>query len=134
LNKQEAWDAVEAAVMEALGVEVEDVTPDATIRDELGAESIDVLDMLFRVERKVGVKIKAADLAAHLQGGIPDDEFGDENEIVTPRGLAHLKTVMPQIDLAALAGRLEAKSVIKLFTVQNLADLVEQRAAANQAA
>lgn len=134
MNKQEAWDAVEAAVMEALGVEVEDVTPDATIMDELGAESIDVLDMLFRVERKVGVKIKAADLAAHLQGGIPDDEFGDENEIVTPRGLAHLKTVMPQIDLAALAGRLEAKSVIKLFTVQNLADLVEQRAAANQAA
>jgi len=134
LNKQEAWDAVEAAVMEALGVEVEDVTPEATIMDQLGAESIDVLDMLFRVERKVGVKIKAADLAAHLQGGIPDDEFGDENEIVTPRGLAHLKTVMPQIDLAALAGRLEAKSVIKLFTVQNLADLVEQRAAANQAA
>ena len=134
MNKQKAWDAVEAAVMEALGVEVEDVTPDATIMDELGAESIDVLDMLFRVERKVGVKIKAADLAAHLQGGIPDDEFGDENEIVTPRGLAHLKTVMPQIDLAALAGRLEAKSVIKLFTVQNLADLVEQRAAANQAA
>ena len=120
--------------MEALGVEVEDVTPEATIMDELGAESIDVLDMLFRVERKVGVKIKAADLAAHLQGGIPDDEFGDEHEIVTPRGLAHLKTVMPQIDLAALAGRLEAKSVIKLFTVQNLADLVEQRAAANQAA
>jgi acyl carrier protein len=129
MNKEQVWTGVSAAVREALGVEDDEVIPNATIMDELGAESIDLLDMLFRIERKLGVKIKASDLNAHIQGGIPDEEFGDENEIVTARGLAHLKAVMPQIDAASLAGKLEARGVIKLFTVQNLADLVEQRAA-----
>ena len=133
-TKEQIREGVQAAVVEALGVDDDEVTPDATIMDDLGAESIDLLDILFRLERKLGVKIKAADLAAHVQGGIPDDEFGDEAGIVSERGLQHLKTIMPQIDVDGLRGKLEATQVIKLFTVSNLADLVEQRAAAPQAA
>ena len=44
--------------------------------DDLGAESIDLLDILFRIERSTGVKIQASDLGDEIQGGIPDDEFG----------------------------------------------------------
>ena len=46
--------------------------------DDLGAESIDLLDILFRIERSTGVKIQASDLGDYIQGGIPDDEFGDD--------------------------------------------------------
>ena len=66
--------------------------------DDLGAESIDLLDILFRIERSTGVKIQAADLGDYIQGGIPDDEFSDDNEMITAKGLEHLKKVMPQID------------------------------------
>src|SRR5215213_2123580 len=104
MTRDEVQGAVSDAVVGALGVGADEVTPDATLLGELGAESIDLLDILFRLERKLGVKIQAADLGAYVQGGIPDDEFGDENEIITPRGLAHLKTVMPQIDADGLAG------------------------------
>lgn len=124
----DSYGAVQEAVVGALGVDEDEVTPDATLMDELGAESIDLLDILFRIERSTGVKIQAADLSAYLQGGIPDEEFGDENEIVTDKGLEQLKTVMPQIDPDELRGKLEAEKVINLFTVQNLADMVAQRA------
>ena len=120
--------AVFEAITVALGVEDDEVTRDATLLGELGAESIDLLDILFRIERATGVKIEAGDLAEHIQGGIPDDEFGDEDGIVNARGLAHLKAVMPQIDVDELAGKLPAEEVIALFTVGNLADLVAQRA------
>ena len=83
-----------------------------------------------RVERSIGVKIQAADLSEYVQGGIPDDEFGDENEIITPRGLAQLKKVMPQLDTDALAGELQADQVMGHFTVDNLVTLVAQRASA----
>lgn len=126
---EEVFNVVRTAVVEALGIGEEEVTPAATLIDDLGAESIDLLDILFRLERQLGVKIKAADLAAHIQGGIPEEEFGDERGIVNAVGLAQLKRVMPQIDSDELAGRLEAKKVINLFTVQNLADMVAQRAA-----
>ena len=122
--------AVFEAVAIALGVDDDEVTREATLLGELGAESIDLLDILFRIERATGVKIEAADLAEHVQGGIPDEEFGDEAGIVSSEGLAHLASVMPQIDADELAGKLEAEQVITLFTVGNLADLVAQRAAA----
>src|SRR3954451_21122985 len=104
---EETYSAVQQAIVDALGVDEDEVTPDASLLGDLGAESIDLLDILFRLERKLGVKIQASDLAAHVQGGIPDEEFGDENGIVSTRGLAQLKKVMPQINPDALTGKLE---------------------------
>jgi acyl carrier protein len=123
----EIQSAVQEAVVGALGVGEDEATPDATLMDDLGAESIDLLDILFRIERSTGVKIQASDLGEYIQGGIPDDEFGDENGIVSEKGLEQLKKVMPQIDADELRGKLEAEKVITLFTVGNLADMVAAR-------
>jgi acyl carrier protein len=128
MTESELHGAVQAAVVGALGVSEDEASPDATLMDDLGAESIDLLDILFRIEKSTGVKIQASDLGDYMQGGIPDDEFSDGNEMITEKGLEHLKTVMPQIDTAALAGSLNANDVIKLFTVSNLGDMVARRA------
>ncbi|WP_250286757.1 MULTISPECIES: acyl carrier protein [unclassified Frankia] len=122
--------AIQEAVADALGLDETEVTPLSTLIGDLGAESIDLLDILFRIERKTGVKIQASDIGNHIQGGIPDSEFGDENEIITPVGLAQLKKAMPQIDTEELAGKLPADQVMSLFTVQNLVDLAVLRATA----
>jgi acyl carrier protein len=123
----EIQSAVQEAVVGALGVGEDEATPDATLMDDLGAESIDLLDILFRIERSTGVKIQASDLGEYIQGGIPDDEFGDEAGIVSEQGIEQLKKVMPQIDADELRGKLEAEKVITLFTVGNLADMVAAR-------
>ena len=115
------------AVVDALGLEADEVTPDATLLDDLGAESIDLLDILFRLERSIKIKIQAAQLAEYVQGGIPDDQFGDADEVITEVGLTQLKKVMPQIDMDALRGKLAARQVMSLFTVDNLVDLVMYR-------
>jgi acyl carrier protein len=125
--------AVQEAVVGALGVSEDEASPDATLMDDLGAESIDLLDILFRIERSTGVKIAASDLGEHMQGGIPDERFSDANGIITAEGMEYLKTVMPQLD-EGLAGSLEAEHVISHFTVQNLGDMVAQRAAAGAGA
>ncbi|MGW1491718.1 acyl carrier protein [Streptomyces sp. NBC_00191] len=129
MDRNTIVEAVTDAVLDALGAETDEVVPEATLLDDLGAESIDLLDILFRLERSLGIKIQAAELAAYVQGGIPDEEFGDENEIVSAVGLAQLKKVMPQIDTAELTGKLQATQVMGLFTVDNLVGLVEHRAA-----
>jgi acyl carrier protein len=126
----EIQSAVQEAVVGALGVGEDEATPDATLMDDLGAESIDLLDILFRIERSTGVKIQASDLGEYIQGGIPDDEFGDEAGIVSPQGIEQLKNVMPQINTDELAGKLEAEKVITLFTVGNLAEMVAARSGA----
>src|ERR1700757_3258883 len=112
--------AVKDAVVEALALDDDEVTPDSTLMDDLGAESIDLLDILFRIEKSTGVKIEASDLGEYIQGGIPDDEFSDDNEKITEKGAAQLHKVMPQTDPSELAGNLPADEVITLFTVANL--------------
>ncbi len=133
VTKAEVSGAVTEALVGALSVGEDEVTPEATLLGDLGAESIDLLDILFRLERKLGVKIQASDLAAYVQGGIPDGEFGDASGKITAKGMAQLKKVMPQIDGDSLLGTLEAEKVLSLFTVDNLADMVAGRLAAKSA-
>jgi acyl carrier protein len=127
------FEAVQQAVANALGVDEDEAAPDATLMDDLGAESIDLLDILFRIERSVGVKIQASDLGDEIQGGIPEEEFGAGGN-VSAKGLAHLTTVMPQIDPDEYADKLPAEEVIMHFTVQNLSDMVARRAAEKEPA
>ncbi len=128
MTESDIQKAVQEAVAGALGVGEDEATPDATLMDELGAESIDLLDILFRIERATGVKIQASDLGDYIQGGIPDEQFKDESDVISPEGMAHLRTVMPQLDTDALQGELRSENVMTHFTVQNLADMVAQRA------
>lgn len=121
--------AVQAAVAQALGIDESEAEPDATVLGDLDAESIDLLDILFRIERQVGVKIQASELAELLQGELTDDEFEGPDGIITSVGLAQLETVLPQIDRADLEGSLSADDVMTLFTVRNLADMTSARAA-----
>jgi len=130
-SREDIDGAVREAVIEALALDDDEVTPEATLMEDLGAESIDLLDILFRIERSTGVKIQASDLGEHIQGGIPDDEFSDENEIITDKGLDQLKKVMPQIDEDELRGSLDANEVINHFTVANLSQMVAERAGAS---
>ncbi len=120
--------AVKEAVVEALALDDDEVTADATLMEDLGAESIDLLDILFRIEKSTGVKIEASDLGDYIQGGISDDEFSDENQIISETGAAQLHKVMPQTDPGDLAGKLKADEVMTLFTVQNLVEMVKSRA------
>jgi acyl carrier protein len=120
--------AVKEAVVEALALDDDEVTPEATLMDDLGAESIDLLDILFRIEKSTGVKIEASDLGDYIQGGIPDDEFSDNNEIISATGAQQLHKVMPQTDPSEIEGKLKADEVMTLFTVQNLVEMVKSRA------
>ncbi|RAS65880.1 acyl carrier protein [Lentzea atacamensis] len=123
----ELGEKVRAIVGEALALEPDEVIGDATLLNDLGAESIDLLDILFRIERSFGVRIEAAELADYVQGGIPDEEFGDADEMVSERGMAQLLLVMPQLETGARVSRIKADEVMGLFTVDNLEQLVRSR-------
>jgi len=119
--------AVKEAVVDALALDDDEVTSEATLMDDLGAESIDLLDILFRIQKSTGVKIEASDLGDYIQGGIPDDEFSDAGEVISATGAAQLHKVMPQVDPGEIEGKLKADEVITLFTVGNLVEMVTQR-------
>lgn len=125
----ELYEQVRDCVAEALALDLDEISPESTLLDELGAESIDLLDILFRIDRATDVKIQSDELASYVQGGIPDEEFGDEKaDVITPKGMEQLKKVMPQIADKDLDDKLPPEDVMSHFTVANLTELVASRA------
>src|SRR5437868_12165694 len=96
-TQAEVFDKIRTALVDALGVDDEDVTPEATRVGDLGAESIDFLDIVFRLEKAFGIEIPRSEL-------FPDDVLTNAAYVsegkVTPDGLTELKKRMPFADLS----------------------------------
>ena len=97
-SQQEIYTKVSATLVEALNVDEEEVTPTATLQGDLGAESIDFLDIVFRLEREFCIKIPRSELFPEsiFQG---DPEFVRDGR-VTEKGVAELRARMPFADLS----------------------------------
>jgi acyl carrier protein len=106
---------VARVLVEALNVDEDELTPAATLQGDLGAESIDFLDIVFRLEREFGIKIPRGELFPEsvFQG---DPEFVKDGK-VTDKGLAELRARMPFADLGAFGRDRRLSAVPDLFTV-----------------
>src|ERR1041384_6983212 len=112
----EIYDKVSATLVEDLNVEEGEIKPDATLQGDLGAESIDFLDIVFRLEREFGIKIPRGELFPEsiFQG---DPEFV-QNGKVTQKGLDELRARMPFADLSKFEKNPDLSGISDLFTVE----------------
>jgi acyl carrier protein len=124
-TKEEIYTKVSATLVEALNVDDGDIRPTSTLQGDLGAESIDFLDIVFRLEREFGIKIPRGELFPEsiFQG---DPEFV-QNGVVTPKGLAELKTKMPFADLAEFEADPQVSKIGDLFTVDLITRYIQRK-------
>lgn len=121
-TKAEVFEKVKAALVDALGVDDDDVTPEATMVGDLGAESIDFLDIVFRLEKAFGIDIPRSEL-------FPDDVLTNAQYVsdgkVTPTGIAELEKRMPFADLSKFKQNPVVQDFGNLLTVNDLCRFVE---------
>jgi acyl carrier protein len=122
-SQEEIYQKVSATLVEALNVEEEEIKPTATLQGDLGAESIDFLDIVFRLEREFGIKIPRGELFPEsiFQG---DPEFV-QNGKVTERGLDELRTRMPFADLSKFEKNPDLSGISDLFTVEMITRYIQ---------
>ena len=114
-TQDEIYSKVSATLVEALNVDEEDIKPTSTLQGDLGAESIDFLDIVLRLEREFGIKIPRGEL-------FPESIFQGDPELVqdgrvTPKGLEELRSKMPFADLTKFEENPEVGNLSNLFTV-----------------
>lgn len=121
-------------VADALGCELEDVKPKASLIQDLDAESIDFLDLVFRLERGFGVKIPRGKIVEDARGDLPESEF-EEKGIVTEKGMARLREFLTEVPAERFKTPMKAAEVPKLFTAETFCKVVlrAQKAAAASA-
>src|SRR5947209_2083370 len=115
-TQDEIYSKVSATLVEALNVDEDEIKPTSTLQGDLGAESIDFLDIVFRLEREFGIKIPRNEL-------FPESIFqGDpdlvQNGRVTPKGLDELRARMPFADLSKFEQDPALEHLSDLFTVE----------------
>lgn len=129
MSRDEIYKKVQGVLVDALGVDEDEVTPTATLRGDLGAESIDFLDIVFRLEKAFGIKIPRGEM-------FPEDVFNNQqfvqNGRITPAGMDELKKRMPHMDFSQLE---KDPDINKMhFTVDTIVNYIETKVKAAPAA
>ncbi|MCA9110266.1 MAG: acyl carrier protein [Planctomycetaceae bacterium] len=124
-TSQEVFEKVQETLVDALGVDDDEVTPEATLIGDLGAESIDFLDIVFRLEKNFDVKIPRGEL---FPENLTSAESGFvEDGVVTEKGIAELRARMPHADIDSFASDPKVENISELFTVEMICKFLESK-------
>jgi len=124
MNREEIFHTVQETLVDALGVDEEEVTSEATLKGDLGAESIDFLDIVFRLEKGFNIKIPRGEL-------FPEDLLNNPEYVeggkMTSAGMEKLKAAMPHADFSKLEEDPDVSRMPDLFTVDTLVRYVDSK-------
>ncbi len=130
---QAIFPKVAETLADALGCDVEKVTLDIPLIEGLDAESIDFLDIVFRLERAFKVKIPRGKIVEEARGDLPESEF-EANGLVSEAGLQRLKTYLTEVPAGRFRNPLKVADIPRLFTTETFCKLVIRAQRAAQAA
>jgi acyl carrier protein len=125
MDRDEIFQKIQGVLVDALGVDEDEVTPEATLMGDLGAESIDFLDIVFRLEKAFGIKVPREEL-------FPAESLLNNPELIsngklTPKGLAELRQRVPHTDLSAFEKNPDISKLADLFTVNAIVTYIDGR-------
>ena len=125
MSRDEIFQHVQEVLVDALGVDDDEVTPDATLMGDLGAESIDFLDIVFRLEKAFGIKVPREEL-------FPAESLMNNPQLVkngrfTKEGLAELRQKVPHTNLSAFQRDPDINKLGDLFTVDMIVNYVQSK-------
>lgn len=117
---------VQQIIADALYVDVGQVSPEASLMRDLGAESIDFLDIVFRLEKSFSIRIPKGDVEKRARGSLSEEEFAIGGQI-QQKGLDRLLRVMPELDATQIQMGLTLRDLPSLFTVATFERMVREQ-------
>jgi acyl carrier protein len=124
MTRDEIYSQVQEVLIDALGVDEEDISPDATLVGDLGAESIDFLDIVFKLEQTFDFKIPQGEM---FPENVAQDPAYVQDGKITPQGMEELKAKMPHFDFSEFEKNPELGKIGNVFTVDGIVNYVERK-------
>ena len=125
MSRDEIFQEVQEVLVDALGVDDDEVANDATLMGDLGAESIDFLDIVFRLEKAFGIKIAREELFP-IENLLNNPDFVNDGKL-TEAGLAEMREKMPHTDFSSFESDPDINKLGNLFTVGSVVNFVETK-------
>jgi len=124
-TREQIFEEVKEVLVDALGLDDDEVTAEATLMGDLGAESIDFLDIVFRLEKSFSIKIPREELFP-AESVMSNPEFVTSGKL-TEKGLAALKDKMPHTDLTGFQDNPDVNKIADLFTVDSIVNFIQTK-------
>ena len=126
ISKEEimaVFPTVQKTVADALGCDVEDIEIDLSLIEGLDAESIDFLDLIFRLERAFKVKVPRGKIIEDVRGDMSVEDF-EQNGLLTEKGLARLREYLSEIPDDRFKPGMRVDAIARLYTPETFCKLV----------
>ena len=127
------WTKVQDAFAAALGLEEDEIELDSKLIEELGAESLDFLDIVYRLERAFDIKIPRGGVESQAREGLEDGVIYEEEGVLTAAGIDKLAEAMPEVPRSEFREGLKTSEIPTLFRVATfyriVVTLLEEKAA-----
>ena len=136
ISKEEimaVFPTVQKTMADALGCDVDDIKLDVSLIEGLDAESIDFLDMVFRLERAFKIKVPRGKILEDVRGDMSVADF-EENGILTEKGVARLREYLSEIDASRFKTPMRVDHIARLYTPETFCKLVIRAQRESQAA
>jgi acyl carrier protein len=133
MNDQELTEKLHACIAQTIGIEAEKVTPDASLIDDLGADSLDLLDLVFRLEQAFQIRISRGDIERRAKETLPEEDF-EQDGLLTPSAKDALRRELPEIPAERFEAVSRPSDIPRLFTARTFLRLVKKQMEAARAA
>ncbi len=117
---------VRVLIAEALYLDVEEVQRQSNLVKDLGAESIDFLDIMFRLEKEFSIKLPKGDIERKARGDLSEAEFAEGGKL-SVKALERIRSMLPEVSPDAIKPGLLVRDIPGLFTVETFARMVDQQ-------
>src|SRR5512135_3618493 len=132
MNDQELADKLHACIAQTIGIETEKVKPDASLIDDLGADSLDLLDLVFRLERTGQIRISRGDIEKRAKETLPEEDF-EQDGLLTSSAKDALRRELPEVPAERFDAVSRPSDIPRLFTARTFLRLVKQQREASHA-
>ncbi|WP_428268328.1 acyl carrier protein [Haliangium sp.] len=119
----ERADKVRACIAEALAIELDEVSLGSNLMEELGADSLSYLDIVFRLEQEFDIQITRGEMERAARGDMSEDDFAPGG-VISEAGLARLRELMPE-SAERIGPGLRPAEILSLFTTRTFLNMVE---------
>ena len=126
MTEDEILDRLKPLLVEVLGVAVDEIRPESVLVTDLGAESIDLLDLSFRIEETFNVTIEGNEIEREASKRLPEGAY-ERNGRLTEEALAEIRKSLPELDPARLVTGLRKMDLPSLLTVQFFVSLIARK-------
>jgi acyl carrier protein len=123
MNLDTVYPKVQAIIADVLVVDEDEVNLDSRLIADLGAESIDFLDLVFQLEKEFDIKIPRGQLEKNARGELSENEF-EEGGKITAKGMQALKSYLSEVPEAYFQENMKVNEIPMLFTVETFCKLI----------